>query len=154
MAELVIGKWNPKPGENPEQFELPGPGLYEVDFRVPGYLVPDFVSNKVLTVPLGAYRVTHIRSFELDGKLTVRLKIEDNPEQASKPQVEFLGPLSVVQVLMVLAGATIGTFLMAQAVKFVTEIRKLAQTPAGIGLAALGIAGAALIVAGIFKGDG
>lgn len=147
MATIVVGTWRPKPGESTEDFEIPGPGLYEADFAVPSWILPEYKSAKVFTVNVGEYRVTHEGSQGAGGKLTVRVRIERDAARKMTPEVEMLPALLTVgRVFAALAAGTVGSVLMVQLVKMLTEVRKLAETPAGIGLAALGVVGAVLLL--------
>lgn len=152
MTEIVLGRYRPSPGQRAEDLEIPGPGLYEADFSVPDWLVPDFDKSRAFSFKHDGKRITHLRSFVKGDKLTVRFKVADEgPANNVTPQTEFLlGPLTVGIVVRAIAGAVFGTLVVLAIngiVQALREVRKLGETPAGIGLAALGVAGALVLVA-------
>src|SRR5512145_1065244 len=147
MAEIVVGRWRPTPGQDTANFEIPGPGLYEADFSVPGWLIPDFVSARTLRVPLGEMVITHLRSSESGGVLTVRFRVERDPVRKQNPSVEF-SPLVVGVIISAIAGAIGGSFITGQLAKFLTELRRIAETPLGVGLGALALVGAGILAYG------
>lgn len=153
MGEVVLGRYTPSPGQRAEDLEIPGPGLYEADFNVPSWLVPNFNVSRAFSFKHDGKRVTHVRSFVKDDLMTVRFKVADEgPATAVSPQTQFLvGPLTVGIVLRAIAGGVFGTLVVLALngiVQALREVRKIGETPAGIGLAALGVAGAFLILKG------
>lgn len=156
MGEVVLGRYRPGPGQRAEDLEIPGPGVYEADFTVPDWLVPDFDVARAFSFKHDGKRVTHKRSFVNGDKLTVRFVVEDvGPANNVTPQTEFiLGPLTVGIVVRAIGGAVFGTLVVLALngiVQALREVRKLGETPAGVGLAALGIAGAFALVM-VYKG--
>lgn len=155
MAEIVLGRWKPGPGVRAEELELPGPGLYEADFAVPGWLLPDLDVQRSFEFQHAGSRIQHIRSTVEGSSLTVRFRVlEDADKATANPQTQalFLG-LTVAGVLRGVAAVILGTLavqLVQGIVEALTEVRKLGETPAGIGLGALGVAGA-LVWLGIRK---
>ena len=151
MAEIVLGRFTPGPGQRAEDLEIPGPGLYEADFNVPDWLVPNFDNGRAFTFKHDGKRVTHVRSVVKGDKLTVRFRVaQEGPASAVMPQTEFLlVPLTIGIVLRAIAAGVFGTLVVLAIngiVQALREVRKLGETPAGIGLAALGVAGAFVLV--------
>lgn len=155
MAEIVLGRWKPGPGVRAEELEIPGPGLYEADFGVPSWLVPDLDVIREFDFNVQGARVRHLRSTVEGETLTVRFRVEDDPQSAvAGPQTSalFLG-LTAATILRAVAATILGTLavkLIQGIVEALREVRKLGETPAGIGLGALGVAGA-LVWLGIRK---
>lgn len=152
MAEVVLGRYRPGPGQRAEDLQIPGPGVYEADFDVPDWLVPDFDVARAFSFKHDGKRVTHKRSFVKGSVLTVRfVVVEETAANNVTPQTEFIaGPLTVGIVLRAIAGGVMGTLVVLALngiVQALREVRKLAETPAGVGLAALGVAGALVLVA-------
>lgn len=150
---IVLHRWRPTPGERPEDFELPGPGTYEIDMGVPGFVVPDFSSQRVATVSVGDYKVTHLRTFSAGNTLTVRLKIEHDDQKPQGPTTEWVGvALSIGRVLPAIAQWSVGAFLVTVAMKIVREVRLIVTAIPRPALGALAIAGAAFVLVGLWKG--
>lgn len=148
MAEVVIGRWTPTPGQSLETFEVPGPGIYEADFDVPGWLFPDFESHLHVQRKIGESKVTHLVSRVHGDVLTIRFQVEELPAGSGAPHIAS-GPLILWAIVGTLFGAVLG-YLGTIALQSLRELRRIAQTPAGLGLAALGIgAGALLLVSAI-----
>lgn len=153
MAEVVLGRYKPGPGQRAEDLEIPGPGVYEADFTVPDWLVPDFDATRAFSFKHDGKRITHIRSFIRGDLMTVRFKVADEgPTNSVMPQTQFLlGPLTVGIVIRAIAGTVFGTLVVLALngiVQALREVRKIGETPAGIGLGALGVAGAILLLKG------
>lgn len=152
MSEVVIGRFRPSGALKPEDLEIPGPGLYEADFNVPGWALPDYDAERSFSVPIQGRRVEHIWS-RIDGNLlTIRFRVTETEESYQGPHLAFLGPLTiglVVRAFGVLLFGALAVALVKAVVDALREIRKLGETPAGLGLAALGLAGGYAI----FKGS-
>lgn len=150
---IVLHRWRPTPGERTEDFELPGPGTYEIDFGVPDFVIPDFTSQRVATFPVGDYKVTHLRTKSVGNTLTIRLKIEHDAEKPQGPTTEWVGvALSLGRVLIAIAGASVGVWAMNLILKVVREVRLIVTAVPKPALGALAIAGAAFVLVGLWKG--
>jgi len=157
MAEIVIGRWKPPAGSDPKEWEVPGPGLYEADFDIPGWAFPDLDIEKEKTFRYNGVDITHIRSVISGNRYTLKFRITEVAAiPAATPQTEalFVG-LTIAAVLRYLAVIGLGAiagYVVSQVAESLREVRKLAETPAGIGLAALGVGAGVLILVGALKG--
>lgn len=149
MAEIVVGRFRPTPGTKAEDLELPGPGKYEADFKVPGWLMPDFTSNREFDFTVADRKVQHLGTTVRGDLLTVRFRVEDTAPTGAT--IAFVLPVLTIGLVVravfgVIAGALVVKMLQG-IVDALVEVRKLAQTPGAlpltIGLGALALAGAA-----------
>jgi hypothetical protein len=157
MAEVVLGRYRPEPGTRAEDLEIPGPGLYEADFELPNWLLPDLDVERRFTFPLEGSKIEHVRTRVIGSTLTMRFRVVDEPRlTVQSPQTAGLFvALTVANVLRFVAASILGALavkLIQAIVEGLREVRKLGETPAGIGLAALGVAGAIAIAVGTWKG--
>ena len=148
MAEVVLGRWHPTPGQSLETFEVPGPGIYEADFRIPDWLFPDFTNRRRITQKVGEHVITHVSSAAHGDVLTVRFIVEKAEGTAGSAPYISSGPVLFLWAVVGVFAAIVGTLVL----KTVIELRKIAQTPAGLGLAALGIGAGALLLVTAWKG--
>jgi len=145
VAEVVIGRWHPTPGQKLDTFEVPGPGLYEADFFVPDWLVPDFQSARQVQRKIGEHRVSILGVRSEGNTATLRFRIERIEDTTNAPDIAS-GPVIALAAVVGLLGGLIFGWLALK------ELRRIAETPAGIGLAALGLGAGALLLVGALKG--
>lgn len=159
MPDVVLARFKPQPGQRADELEIPGPGLYEADFKVPDWLVPDLKVTRSFTFKVQEHTIEHISTGEAGGVLTVRFRVISNGDvTSSSPQTEalFLGlTLGVIArgVFAVVLGA-LAAYLVSAIVDGIREVRKIAETPAGIGLAVLGIGAGVALLVGSLRGGG
>jgi hypothetical protein len=148
MGETVIGRYHPQPGVRAEDLEIPGPGVYEADFGVPDWLVPDLDVGREFEIKRGENLITHHRSTIKGNVLTVRFSVERIAAPPAQTIIGLLGPLTVgivARAVFVIVLGTLGVLIVQAIVDALREVRKIGETPAGIGLAALGVAGALVL---------
>lgn len=148
---ITIGSFRPKPGEEPDKVKLPGPGTYEADFSIPGWMVPDFDSDTERSIPWNGHKLVHMNSRLKGDDLTIRFRIE---EDGAPPPKE----LEVMQAGIPIGAALSGMAKMVRPIAFAVgsfaiaktfvEARKLVKMPVG---QVMGIGGAVLAAGlGIF----
>lgn len=148
----IVERFHPTPGVPASEFEIPGPGLYEADFGVPGWLFPDFLNTHEFHFRVAGRRVTHYTTRVVGATLTTRFRIENDAGTAPQsPETEWVvGALTVGAVLRVVAGTIFGALaasILNSLVEALRELRKIGESApaAGLGLGALAVAGAYLI---------
>jgi len=150
-----IGSIRPKPGAEPGSIELPGPGLYEADFRVPGWLASvletfgadELDINREFTAPFAnGLNLEHIKTEWRGESLTIRARLVDAPQgRSNKPSIQSAGTVKT----LVLAIAkhwkiTIGAAIIAGIASAIREVRLFAEVqPLTAGV--VGISGVLLL---------
>lgn len=152
MADIVLGRWKPEPGQAPEEVEIPGPGLYEADFAVPDWLVPNLDIGREAKFTHNGKTVTHIRSRVAGPILTVRFRVEETIDPTNySPTTASLIPALTVGVVLRWFGVSILGLISVAVIKGVVdalrEVRLLGEATGGLGLTALAVAGAFAIYA-------
>lgn len=146
MVEVVLGTYRPAPGTRPEDLQIPGAGIYEADFNVPDWLIPDFSAERKFDVQRGGLRYTHERTTVKGTVLTIRFSVE---RTAPPPPPDFpvdeagLGP--VVKVILGAVLSVVATYFVQAIVDALREVRKLGETTAG----KIGIVGAGALALGL-----
>jgi len=153
MAEIVVGRWRPSPGMPLESFEVPGPGLYEADFEVPDFLLPDFDVNRHLEFIRDGKKIEHIRSNVAGPVLTMRFRVSELVDASvTPPQTSAVVVLTVAVVARAVFGVIMGALavlVIKGIVDGLREVRRLAETPSGAVLTGgigLALAAGALLV--------
>lgn len=148
MAEIVLGRYRPSPGTPIEQFEIPGEGLWEADFEIPGWLVPDFDTQREFQFARQGKTVTHLRTISHGDLLTIRFHVEENAVATSSQQLAAAPVLTVAVVARAVFGVILGALavgIIKGIVDGLRELRKLGESKAGLGLG-VGIAAAGVAV--------
>ena len=167
MAEVVVGRFRPSPGQSFESMELPGKGTYEAEFLLPAGLADAFPGSESPVIParvttrqfefsLNGHRIRHVRTSVDFGRkivrhgafdqvpLIVRFQIlEVNPETTPGVAQANAGAI-LAGILRVLVGA-LAAVIVTQIARALVEIRKIAETPAG----AFAVGGVGLLAAGV-----
>jgi hypothetical protein len=143
--QIVVATVRPDPNAvlRGEDLELPGAGLYEFDFDVPGWMLPDFDNERQFSVDWMGRKVTHHASSLSGNKLSVRASISDQ-DDAPAPEIKEAGAVSV-RAIVGLLGVVAGGFIATQIANSIREVRKIVEVPAGGVLAV----GAAVLAAGL-----
>lgn len=138
MAEIVLERYRPQPGMPIETFEIPGPGLYEADFSVPGWLVPDFDTRRSFHFDRDGKRVEHLRTKSEGDLVTVRFAVTEIAGLGvTSPQTAEVVTLTVAVVARAVFGVVLGALAVAIVSGIVSglrEMRKLGESKAGVGL--------------------
>lgn len=154
MAEIVLGRFRPAPGTPIESFEIPGAGLYEADFEVPGWLVPDFDTDREFEFFRDGKTVRHLRTAVHGNILTVRFTVTDNETGITGSTVAAAPVLTIAVVARAIFGVVLGSLavlVIKGIVDGLREIRKLGESKAGVGLG-IGVAAAGIALLLISKG--
>lgn len=153
MAEIVVGRWRPSPGMPLESFEVPGPGLYEADFEVPDFLLPDFDTSREFVFYRDGKKVEHLRTSVVGPLLTMRFRVSEFQDASvTPPQTAEVVTLTVAVVARAVFGVVLGALavlIVKGIVDGLREVRRLAETPGGSLLTAgagLALAAAAFVV--------
>lgn len=150
---FTVARIRPKPGQELADVTL-DPGLYEIDMRVPGWVVPDYDTEKEFSVNAGNQRLTHIRSHSEGDVLTVRFQIDETHDTGNGANpVQQANVFAWLQLIArwVLAPALVA-LIINQIRGLIIEIRKLikdapaAALAGGVGLGLAVVVGAVVLL--------
>lgn len=151
-VEVVEGTWRPTSGQRPADLVIPGPGLYEADFTIPSWMVPDGVFDRHLTFKVGGHQITHLSSTVKEDVLTVRFRSDRISDPVSPygdtPQEANMG--AIMQPILVVVVGALAAVILNSVVQALRELRKIGdgKSPLSIGLAVLALGGGVLLLKG------
>lgn len=153
-----------RPGDAPaSEFKLPGPGLYELDFKVPTWALPDFDNDRSVTLRAGRHVVQHLRTrySNATGTLTMLVRVNYAGDAASQtPEIDAFGIddlaiATIVRGLAVILGTWVAAQLIDALANAIREVRRVVeigpvQWAIGAGVAILLVPRAVRAVKGAF----
>jgi len=158
LWSFPVARIRPKPGVDPEDVELPGAGLYEADYSVPGWVAQilnglgadelDF--DQDFTVPFAnGMDLEHLRTQWRGTKITIRARLVEKERRPAGPTVQT-GLVSAGQFVRTVFRhprfALVVEFgIVAAVVKGLIEVRKFAELSGGTVL----VVGGGLALAGL-----
>lgn len=158
IFSFPVARVRPQPGIEPKDVELPGPGLYEADFRIPEWVAAAlqglgaeaFDYDKNFTVPFAnGMDLEHLHTAWRGTLITLRVRLIEKELRPSGPEIQSqvanVGKLVVTVFRSPQFKLVVSLGIVSAVVKGLVEVRKLADITAGKLL----VAGGGIALAGI-----